>query len=47
MKYTILCGCEAIVHTGFPGISGPASEIAVINEQIEAFYRGEETIVTR
>jgi len=49
MNYdTTLCvNCEAIIHTGFSGISGPASEIAVINKQIGPLYRGGQTIVIR
>ncbi|XP_018406437.1 PREDICTED: lysosomal aspartic protease-like [Cyphomyrmex costatus] len=40
-------GCEAIAHTGFPGISGPASEIALINKWIGVYHRGAETIVSK
>ncbi|KAG5315960.1 ASPP protease, partial [Acromyrmex insinuator] len=37
MERMILCadGCEAIAHTGFPGLSGPASEIEFINNKFD------------
>ncbi|KYM89486.1 Lysosomal aspartic protease [Atta colombica] len=53
MEHMILCadGCEAIAHTGFPGLSGPASEIEFINnkldllKQIGISHYGEEIFV--
>jgi len=55
MEHMILCadGCEAITHTGFPGLSGPASEIKFINnklnllKQIGISHYGEEIFVSR
>ena len=39
MEHVILCanGCEAVAHTGFPGLSGPASEIEIINNKLDLF----------
>ena len=45
-------GCEAIAHTGFSGLSGPASEIEFINNEIDSLKRvgiahGRDMIVSR
>ncbi|KAG5319876.1 ASPP protease, partial [Acromyrmex heyeri] len=41
MRHMIFCedGCEAIAHTGFSGLSGPASEIEFINNEIDTLRR--------
>ncbi|EGI64804.1 Lysosomal aspartic protease [Acromyrmex echinatior] len=41
MRHMIFCedGCEAIAHTGFSGLSGPASEIEFINNEIDSLRR--------
>ncbi|XP_018377672.1 PREDICTED: lysosomal aspartic protease-like [Trachymyrmex cornetzi] len=41
MRHMIFCedGCEAIIHTGFPGIAGPASEIEFINNELDSLVR--------
>ncbi|XP_018348388.1 PREDICTED: lysosomal aspartic protease-like [Trachymyrmex septentrionalis] len=41
MEHVVLCadGCEAIAHTGFPGLSGPAADIEFINNQIDVLKR--------
>jgi len=53
MEHMILCfyGCEAIAHTGFPGLSGPASEIEFINNELDSRvgipHYGGEILVSR
>ncbi|KAG5339927.1 ASPP protease, partial [Acromyrmex charruanus] len=41
MRHMTFCedGCEAIAHTGFSGLSGPASEIEFINNEIDSLKR--------
>ncbi|XP_011055939.1 PREDICTED: lysosomal aspartic protease-like isoform X1 [Acromyrmex echinatior] len=41
MRHMVFCddGCEAIAHTGFSGLSGPASEIEFINNEVDTLRR--------
>ncbi|KAG5327899.1 ASPP protease, partial [Acromyrmex heyeri] len=41
MRHMTFCedGCEAIAHTGFSGLSGPALEIEFINNEIDSLKR--------